>query len=74
MGLYQVAKAAWLYMRMNNKGVEGLPLKYVIIILVAALVIAIAVTMTNTLGGGVKTAAQILNNTTITKINESLNY
>jgi hypothetical protein len=49
----------------DRKGVEGLPLKYVIIILVAALVIGIAIIMATTLGGGIQTSTGILNNTLV---------
>ncbi|MBI4214987.1 hypothetical protein HY546_03245 [archaeon] len=57
---------------MNKRGVEGLPLKYVIIILVAALVIALAVTMTNTLGWGVKYASNLTNQSVVGNITDAL--
>lgn len=55
-----------------NRGVEGLPLKYAIIVLVAAIVIGVAIYMATTLGEGVTSAtdtiADVLNNT----LNESM--
>ena len=51
----------------NKKGVEGLPLKYIIIALVAALVVGIALQFTGTLRGGIQSTAETLNETLITK-------
>lgn len=50
-------------LRKNKKGVEGLPLKYIIIALVAALVVGIALQFTGTLKGGILGTADKLNST-----------
>jgi len=42
---------------MNRKGVEGLPLKYIIIAIVAALVVGVLMSVTNTIGTSVEDAA-----------------
>lgn len=48
---------------MNKRGVEALPLRYIIIALVAALVIGIALTFISTLKGGIVGTAEKLNET-----------
>ena len=48
---------------MNKKGVEALPLRYIIIALVAALVIGIALQFVGTLKGGTLAAAEKMNET-----------
>jgi hypothetical protein len=48
-------------MKLNKKGVEGLPLRYIIIALVAALVIGIALQFTGILRGGIMNAAGNIN-------------
>jgi hypothetical protein len=45
----------------NKKAVEGLPLKYIIIALVAALVVGIALQFTGVLKGGIMSTAEKLN-------------
>lgn len=47
----------------NKKAVEGLPLKYIIIALVAALVVGIALQFTGTLRGGIQSTADQINTT-----------
>ena len=47
----------------NKKGVEGLPFKYIIIALVAALVIGIALQFTNILGEGTISSAERISET-----------
>ncbi len=47
----------------NKKGVEGLPLRYIIIALVAALVIGIALQFVGVLRGGTISAAEKINET-----------
>jgi hypothetical protein len=58
----------------NRKGVEGLPLKYTIIILVAALIIAIVVVMFTDLKQAILGGTSQISNATQTKVNESLNF
>ncbi|MBD3311851.1 hypothetical protein GF352_00090 [archaeon] len=41
---------------MNRKGVEGLPLKYIIIAIVAALVVGVLINVTSTIGLSVEDA------------------
>ena len=48
-----------------KKAVEGLPLKYVIIILVATLVIGIAIIMATTLQGGIQESTSVLNSSLV---------
>jgi hypothetical protein len=48
---------------MNKKAVEGLPLKYIIIALIAVLVIAIALEMVGVLKGGILSAITNINTT-----------
>ncbi len=48
---------------MNKRGVEGLPLKYIIIAIVAALILGIIMNMTSIIEQGVTGAAVIFNNT-----------
>ena len=48
---------------MNKKGVEGLPMKYVIIAIIAALALAIILEVTGILRGGIINAATSLNET-----------
>ncbi len=45
---------------MNKKGIEGLPLKYLVVALVASLVIAVALQMTNTIQESVTDSSKIL--------------
>lgn len=47
----------------NKKAVEALPLRYIIIALVAALVVGIALQFTGTLRGGIQNTADTLNDT-----------
>ena len=56
----------------SKKGIEGLPLKYVVIILVAAIVIGIVLTMTSTLEGGIVTSTEVLNNTMAERVNATI--
>jgi|GEM_PF-1311204 len=42
---------------MNRKGVEGLPLKYIIIAIVAALVVGVLINVTSTIGLSIEDAA-----------------
>jgi len=56
----------------SKKGIEGLPLKYVVIILVAAIVIGIVLTMTSTLEGGITTSTEVLNNTLAERVNATI--
>ena len=56
----------------SNKGVEGLPLKYVIIILVAALVIGIAIIMATTLQGGIEESTANINKTLSDTVDDTL--
>jgi hypothetical protein len=58
----------------DNRGVEGLPLKYMIIILVAAVVIAIAIAMTTSLRDPILKALGLLGNKTVESVNNSLNF
>ena len=48
---------------MNKKGVEGLPLKYVVIVLVAALVISMVLEMVGVLRGGILHSIGVINKT-----------
>lgn len=48
---------------MNRRGVEGLPLKYIIIAIIAALVLGIVMNVTSIISEGVTGAAIIFNNT-----------
>ena len=48
---------------MNKKGVEGLPLKYVIIAIAAANAVSIILEVTGILRGGVVSTAQAMNQT-----------
>ena len=48
---------------MNRRGVEGLPLKYIIIAIVAALVLGIIMNVTSIISEGVTGAATAFNNT-----------
>jgi hypothetical protein len=59
-------------LRLNRKGIEGLPLKYTIIILVAAIVIGIVLYMTGTLDSGVRTTTNQINQTLVNKVNSTL--
>jgi hypothetical protein len=54
-------------LRKNKKGVEALPLKYIIIALVAALVVGIALQFTGTLKGGILSTGEKLNETLATQ-------
>ena len=56
---------------MNRKGVEGLPLKYIIIAIVAALVVGVLIQVTGTIGQDVTGAAVRLNNTLADFLNSS---
>ncbi|PIO00125.1 hypothetical protein COT72_03115 [archaeon CG10_big_fil_rev_8_21_14_0_10_43_11] len=49
---------------MNKKGIEGLPLKYVVVALVGALVIGIAVQMTNTIQTSVEDSTSVISEQT----------
>lgn len=51
----------------NKKAVEGLPLKYIIIALVAALVVGIALQFTGVLKGGIMSTAEKINESTTEK-------
>jgi archaellum component FlaG (FlaF/FlaG flagellin family) len=42
---------------MNRKGVEGLPLKYIIVAIIAALVVGVLINVTSTIGISVQDAA-----------------
>lgn len=53
---------------LNKKAVEGLPLKYIIIALVAALVVGIVLQMTGTLQGGIQSTAEKLNESTTERV------
>ena len=48
---------------MNRRAVEGLPLKYIIIAIIAALVLGIVMNVTSIIQEGVTGAAVIFNNT-----------
>ena len=52
----------------NKKAVEALPLRYIIIALVAALVVGIALQMTGTLRGGIQGTAEKLNASVTEKV------
>jgi hypothetical protein len=56
----------------NSRGVEGLPLKYAIIILVAAVVIAIAIGMVTVLKGGIGNVTAEINESLVSEVNKSL--
>jgi hypothetical protein len=53
---------------LNKKAVEALPLRYIIIALVAALVVGIALQMTGTLRGGIQGTAEKLNASVTEKV------
>jgi hypothetical protein len=55
-------------MFLNKKAVEGLPLKYIIMALVAALVVGIALQMTGTLQGGIQGTAEKLNSSVTERV------
>lgn len=57
---------------LNKKGVEALPLRYIIIALVAALVIGIALQFVGTLKGGVINSAEQMNDTLTEKTTQAL--
>ncbi|MFH0986844.1 MAG: hypothetical protein V1911_02220 [Candidatus Micrarchaeota archaeon] len=56
----------------SEKAVEGLPMKYLIIILVAALVIGTALYMVNTLGSGIHGAVDDMNNSLGDEVSNAL--
>ena len=56
-----------------KRGVEGLPLKYAIILLVAAIAIGMAVYVATTMSGGVQAGTDKINQTVATELNKSLN-
>jgi hypothetical protein len=56
----------------NKKAVEALPLRYIIIALVAALVVGIVLQMTGTLRGGIQSTAEKLNTSVTEKVTCSL--
>jgi len=41
---------------MNRKGVEGLPLKYIIVAIIAALVVGVLINVTSTMGLSIENA------------------
>ena len=41
---------------MNRRGVEGLPLKYIIVAIIAALVIGVLINVTSSMGAGIMNA------------------
>ncbi|VVB74378.1 Uncharacterised protein [Candidatus Tiddalikarchaeum anstoanum] len=49
---------------MSKKGVEGLPLKYIILVIVALLVIDLILEMTGIIRGGIITSLYSITNTT----------
>ena len=56
-----------------RRGVEGLPLKYAIILLVAAIAIGMAVYVATTMSGGVQSGVNQINQTLAEQLNKSLN-
>ncbi len=56
-----------------KRGVEGLPLKYAIILLVAAIAIGMAVYVATTMSGGVQSGVNQINQTLGEQLNKSLN-
>lgn len=56
------------YIKMNRKAIEGMPLKYIIIAIIAALVITVMVNVTNVIGDSVSDAAGMM----VVKLNESI--
>ena len=57
-----------------KRGVEGLPLKYAIILLVAAIAIGMAVYVATTMSGGVQAGTDQINQTLAEQLNQSLNF
>jgi len=57
---------------MNRDGIEGLPFKYIIIAVIAALVLGILVNVTQLLGDSVISGAASLNETLAQALNGSL--
>ncbi len=57
----------------DNRGIEGLPMKYLIIMLIAAVVLGIVAYMLATLSTGSRIAVNKINATMTEKINESMN-
>jgi len=57
---------------MNRGGIEGLPFKYIIIAVIAALVLGILVNVTQLLGDSVISGAASLNETLAQALNGSL--
>ena len=58
---------------MSRRAVEGLPLKYIIIAIVAALVIGILINITQILGEGITAAAVKLNSTLNKTLSDVIN-
>ena len=58
----------------NERGIEGLPLKYAIIILVAALVIALVIAMISGLKVGILQSTTQINHSMVSSVNQSLNF
>ncbi len=56
-----------------KRGVEGLRLKYAIILLVAAIAIGMAVYVATTMSGGVQSGVNQINQTLAEQLNKSLN-
>lgn len=56
----------------DERGIEGLPLKYAILILVAALVIAIVIAMVTGLKFGILQSTSQINQTMVEQVNQSL--
>ena len=57
----------------RRRGIEGMPLKLAIIIIVAAVVIAIVLSMTGTLRSGITQATSEVNRSLVERVNQSLN-
>ncbi|MBI4406826.1 hypothetical protein HY571_02840 [Candidatus Micrarchaeota archaeon] len=57
----------------KRRGIEGMPLKLAIIIIAAAVVIAIILSMTGTLRSGIGTATGEINRSLVERVNTSLN-
>lgn len=57
----------------RRRGIEGMPLKLAIVIIVAAVVIAILLSMTGTLRSGITEATGEINRSLVQRVNQSLN-
>lgn len=57
---------------MNRKGIEGLPFKYIIIAVIAALILGILINVTQLMGESVLSGAASLNETLAKALNGSL--